>query len=60
MPFPTPGDLPDLGIKDASLASPATAGRFFTTVSTGQPRDFLEPSLISVISLCVLTKNVPM
>ena len=60
VPFPTPGDLPDPGIKHVSLASPAMAGRFFTTVPTGKPRDFLAPSLISVISLCVLTKNVSM
>ena len=30
LPFPPPGDLPDLGIKPASLVSPALAGRFFT------------------------------
>ena len=29
--MPTPGDLPDPGIKCLSLASPALAGRFFTT-----------------------------
>ena len=28
-PFPSPGDLPDPGIKPASLTSPALAGRFF-------------------------------
>ena len=27
--FPSPGDLPDLGIKPVFLASPALAGRFF-------------------------------
>ena len=32
LPFPTPGDLPDSGIEPVSLASPALAGRFFTTV----------------------------
>ena len=31
LPFPSPWDLPDPGIKTASLASPALAGRFFTT-----------------------------
>ena len=31
LPFPTPGDLPDPGLKPMSLASPASAGRFFTT-----------------------------
>ena len=32
--FPTPGDLPKLGIKPASLISPALAGRFFTSAPT--------------------------
>ena len=32
--FPSPGDLPDPGIRLASLASPALARRFFTTSST--------------------------
>ena len=31
LPFPTPGDLPDPGIKPTFLPSPALAGRFFTT-----------------------------
>ena len=34
---PPPGDLPDPGIKPASLMSPALAGRFFTTSATGKP-----------------------
>ena len=33
--FTTPGDLPDPGIKLASLASPALVGRFFTTEPPG-------------------------
>ena len=37
LPFPTPGDLPDPGIKPMSLASPALAGGFFTTVPLGKP-----------------------
>ena len=32
--FPTPGDLPDLGIELKSLASPTLASRFFTTCFT--------------------------
>ena len=31
LPCPPPWDLPDPGIKPASLMSPALAGRFFTT-----------------------------
>ena len=34
LPFPTPGDLSHLEIKPLSLASPALAGRFFTTRAT--------------------------
>ena len=34
LPFPTPGDLPDPGIKPAALA---LAGRFFTTETPGKP-----------------------
>ena len=31
LPFPSPGDLPDPGIKPISLVSPALADRFFAT-----------------------------
>ena len=33
LPFPSPGDLPDPGIK---LTSPALAGRFFTAEPPGK------------------------
>ena len=46
LPFPSPGDLPNLGIKPTSLASPALAGRFFTT----------EPPEKPLIHLYVFTK----
>ena len=36
LPCPPPGELPDSGIEPASPASPALAGRFFTTVSPGK------------------------
>ena len=39
MPFPTPGDLPNPGIKPESLVSPALAGGFFTTAPPGKPKD---------------------
>ena len=35
--FPTPGALPDPGIKPESLESPALASRLFTTVPLGKP-----------------------
>ena len=34
LPFPSPGDLPDPGIKPTSLMSPALSGRFFTIGTT--------------------------
>ena len=34
LPFPSPGDLPDPGIKPLSLMSSALAGGFFTTSAT--------------------------
>ena len=37
LPFPPPGDLPDLGIKPMSLVSPALAGGFFTSEPPGKP-----------------------
>ena len=35
LPWPSPGDFPDHGVKPASLTSLALAGRFFTTNATG-------------------------
>ena len=37
MPFPPAGDLPNPGIEPMSPASPALAGRFFTTELHGKP-----------------------
>ena len=36
LPFPTPGDLPDPGIKPVFPAPPTLAGRFFTTEPPGK------------------------
>jgi len=37
LPFPTPGDLPDPGIKPMSLAPPTLASGFFTSEPPGKP-----------------------
>ena len=37
LPFPTPGDLLDPGIKPMSPVSPALSGKFFTTEPPGKP-----------------------
>ena len=34
LPFPSPGDLPDLGIEPMSLMYPALAGGFYTANAT--------------------------
>ena len=34
LPFPSPGNLPDPGIKPVSVMSPVLAGGFFTTGAT--------------------------
>ena len=38
LPFPSPADLPDPGIKPEFLASPAMAGKFFANCSTWEYR----------------------
>ena len=35
LPVPPPGHLPDPGIEPVSVASPALAGKFFTTAPSG-------------------------
>ena len=44
LPCPSPGDLPEPGIKPESLRSPALAGRFFTTSTIWEAQ---KPSLSS-------------
>ena len=50
MPLPSPGDLPNPGIKPMS---PALAGRVFTTESPGKPKN------TEVVSLSLLQGNLP-
>ena len=38
LPFLSPGDFPDPGVKPTSIASPALAGGFFTTAIWGEGR----------------------
>ena len=55
----TPGHLPDLGIKPASLESPALVGRFFTTVSPGSPREKHNGNLESnIFKSCIVYKHL--
>ena len=52
MLFPTPEDLPDPGLETTSLASPALAGRFFTTASPGSPICLFIMYLLPCLHLC--------
>ena len=51
LPFPSPVDLPDPGIKPASLASPALTGGFFTTGSTWEATKCSQMSQSTFITL---------
>ena len=48
LPFPPPGNLPDPGIKPASLAPPAMAGGFFTTAPPENPNPVIRVLELSV------------
>ena len=56
LPFPTPGDLPDLGIELSSRASPALVGGFFLT--TGPPGKLMIGLAKSNFSLFLILGNV--
>ena len=43
--FPSPGDLPEPGIKSVYLVSPAFTGRFFTAEPLEKPQVSLYPKL---------------
>jgi len=51
LPCPPPGDLPNPGIKPASLESTALAGRFLTTVPLGKPNKWYALSLSLSLAL---------
>ena len=42
LPFPSPGDLPNLGIKAASPTSPALAGGLLTVEPAGKPTTYCQ------------------
>ena len=49
LPCPPPVDLPDPGIKPASLTSPALAGKSFTTSATWEAHTFHKPKASHLI-----------
>ena len=59
LPVPTPGDLPGSGIEQASLVSPALAGRFFTTVPPGKPLIIFKCYLLSIVDAKLILIILP-
>ena len=57
--FPPPGDLPDPGMEPASPESPASAGRFFTTVLSGKPIVLLYFGLVTNMTLFCCSNQEP-
>ena len=51
LPFPSPGDIPNSGIKPTSLVSPASAGRFYTTEALAKPPNRLSHLQVQVVIL---------
>ena len=67
LPFPSPGNLPDPGIKPEPLASPAWADRFFTSAPPGKPHRIFyhkkiwlkQKSLFYFFKLVAITESPP-
>jgi len=64
LPFPTPRDLPNPGIKPVSLVSPALAGEFLTTAPLGKSLDLKTTHWISMFpsvgaSILLQSANLP-
>ena len=53
LPFPSPGDLPDLGMELESLVSAASAGRFFNTAPPWEAQDRQGQSCNETKTMCV-------
>ena len=51
LPFPSPGDLPNPGIKPVSLMFSAFTGRFFTTSTTWEVHHDFRQVVNSYLSL---------
>ena len=57
LPFPTPGDFPDPGIKPTSLRPPALARGFFTNHSAWEIHRGLQMRL-KIALKCLLYKRI--
>ena len=58
LPFPTPRDLPNPGIKPVSLVSPVLAIRFFTTSNTWEAQSDDKPhQTLNSIYVCLVAQS---
>ena len=59
LPFPSSGDLPDPGIEPTSPASPALAGRFFTTEPNSAEKDIKAPNNLKSLHVALFQFRLP-
>ena len=60
LPFPTPGDLPNLGIEHASLLYPTLAGRSFTTAPYPEKTIIQKYTCTQMFSSVQMLSRVPL
>ena len=60
LPFPTPWDLPNPGIKPKSCESSSLAGRFFISEPPGKPLNHWTSRevLVSIVLICMVPSEV--
>ena len=59
LPFPSPGDLPDKGIRPTSLRSPELAGGFLTTSTTWEAQTLILFYILWASLVTQMVKNLP-
>ena len=59
LPFPSPGDLPDSGIRPTSLRSPELAGGFLTTSTTWEAETLILFYILWASLVTQMVKNPP-
>ena len=59
LPFPSPGDLPDPGIRPMSLRSPELAGGFLTTSTTWKAQTLILFYILWASLVTQMVKNLP-
>ena len=58
--FPSPGDLPNPGIKPESLGSPALAGGFFTTSTAWEAPTVMRKGVSVLVTQSTVARQAPL